>query len=406
MQKNRNKTKTSVPEISFRELRNNYRAEVWFLVCLAAVVVVSHVLSRFIPVDFFDNVLTPIQNSFTIAVCLFGACLLFLHSEGLRIRRVWAWTLMVWGMTDLFFLLQTYFFDMPVLTIGSEALNAYELLAGNFLGWLMLFYPTEALRPGWLTLRRAVLQLLPVVVLVGLDYLLPFSLAPIIAFYPAVLAVLLASHIRAYRIWCEENYSSMDYIDVQWIVRYMMMLLIIGGSFLYMCFTHNPVRAFTQQWLLLFLFVYGTEQILFRRSPWPEEGNAEKTGLQPSPEPVAADEPDTDVPTSADAQALTQWMESEKPYLNPEFKLMDLREVLPMNRSYLSQFINDTYGCTFYQLVNRYRIDEAKRLMRECPGMRIEEIAARSGFASRSSFTQTFTRETGFSPREWRKKML
>jgi AraC-like DNA-binding protein len=268
----------------------------------------------------------------------------------------------------------------------------------------MLFYPTEALRPGWLTLRRAVLQLLPVVVLVGLDYLLPFSLAPIIAFYPAVLAVLLASHIRAYRIWCEENYSSMDYIDVQWIVRYMMMLLIIGGSFLYMCFTHNPVRAFTQQWLLLFLFVYGTEQILFRRSPWPEEGNAEKTGLQPSPEPVAADEPDTDVPTSADAQALTQWMESEKPYLNPEFKLMDLREVLPMNRSYLSQFINDTYGCTFYQLVNRYRIDEAKRLMRECPGMRIEEIAARSGFASRSSFTQTFTRETGFSPREWSKK--
>lgn len=406
MQKNRNKTKTSVPEISFRELRNNYRAEVWFLVCLAAVVVMSHALSRFIPVDFFDNVLTPIQNSFTIAVCLFGACLLFLHSEGLRIRRVWAWTLMVWGVTDLFFLLQTYFFDMPVLTIGSEALNAYELLAGNFLGWLMLFYPTEALRPGWLTLRRAVLQLLPVVVLVGLDYLLPFSLAPIIAFYPAVLAVLLASHIRAYRIWCEENYSSMDYIDVQWIVRYMMMLLIIGGSFLYMCFTHNPVRAFTQQWLLLFLFVYGTEQILFRRSPWPEEGKAEKTGLQLSPEPVAADEPDTDVPTSADAQTLTQWMESEKPYLNPEFKLMDLREVLPMNRSYLSQFINDTYGCTFYQLVNRYRIDEAKRLMRECPGMRIEEIAARSGFASRSSFTQTFTRETGFSPREWSKKML
>lgn len=396
--------KTVYPEFSLREVWYNYRAEVWFFVCLSALAVMSHALSRLIPVDFFNNVLTPIQNSFTIAVCLFGAGLLFLHSEGLRIRRVWAWTLTAWGVADLFFLLQTYFFNMPVLTIGNEALNAYKLLAGNFLGWLMLFYPTEALRPGWLTLRRAALQLFPVVVLVVLDYLLPFSLAPVIAFYPAVLAALLASHIRAYRIWCEENYSSMDNIDVQWIVRYLMILLIIGGSFLYMCFTHNPVRAFTQQWLLFFLFVYGTEQILFRRNPWVEEIKNAPTKHQPEPKPAPTEVTEADIAANADAQALTQWMENEKPYLNPEFKLMDLREVLPMNRSYLSQFINDTYGCTFYQLVNRYRIEEAKQLMQTNPELRIEEIAARSGFASRSSFTQTFTREMGVSPREWAKK--
>ena len=75
-----------------------------------------------------------------------------------------------------------------------------------------------------------------------------------------------------------------------------------------------------------------------------------------------------------------------------------------MNRSYLSQFINDTYGCTFYQFVNNYRIAEAQRLMSENPELKMTEIASRSGFTSRSSFTQTFTREVGVSPREWSKK--
>lgn len=384
-------------EVSIRELWNTYRAEVGFFACLSIAVVISHRLSWLIPVDFFDEVLTPIQNSFTITVCLFGACLLFLHSDGYRTRRVWAWTLTAWGVLDMLFLLQTCVMGIPVLTIGNEALNAYELLAGNFLGWLMLFYPTEALRPGWLTLRRAVLQLLPVVLLVALDCVLPVNLAPLIACYPAVLALLLASHIRAYRIWCEENYSSMDHIDVQWIVRYMIMLLVVGASFLYLCFTHNPARAFTQQWLLFFLFAYSTEQILFRKNPWAEENTNDQ---QPMPTANANANADLD----AYAEALKQWMENAKPYLNPDFKLADLREVLPMNRSYLSQFINDTYGCTFYQFVNNYRIAEAQRLMSENPELKMTEIASRSGFTSRSSFTQTFTREVGVSPREWSKK--
>ncbi len=320
----------------------------------------------------------------------------------------------------MLFLLQTCVMGIPVLTIGNEALNAYELLAGNFLGWLMLFYPTEALRPGWLTLRRAVLQLLPVVLLVALDYVLPVNLAPLIACYPAVLALLLASHIRAYRIWCEENYSSMDHIDVQWIVRYMIMLLVVGVSFLYLCFTHNPARAFTQQWLLFFLFAYSTEQILFRKNPWAEENTNDQQPMSTAnDQPPTANsqqstanandqQPTANANANADldayAEALKQWMENAKPYLNPDFKLADLREVLPMNRSYLSQFINDTYGCTFYQFVNNYRIAEAQRLMSENPELKMTEIASRSGFTSRSSFTQTFTREVGVSPREWSKK--
>ena len=100
---------------------------------------------------------------------------------------------------------------------------------------------------------------------------------------------------------------------------------------------------------------------------------------------------------------LETWMAEKKPYLNPEFRLVDLMQVLPMNRSYLSNFINTEYGCTFYQYVTNFRIEEAKRLMKEHPEMKLQEIAEQSGFSSAVVFSRTFVRETGVTPTEWQK---
>ena len=104
-----------------------------------------------------------------------------------------------------------------------------------------------------------------------------------------------------------------------------------------------------------------------------------------------------------EVEKLRQWMESEKPYLNPEFQLMDLRAVLPMNRTYLSRFLRDEFSCTFYQFVNKYRIEEAKRLMTEQPDLKLDEVAAQSGFSSSVILIRVFNREVGLSPKEWRK---
>ncbi|MBR2168649.1 MAG: helix-turn-helix transcriptional regulator [Paludibacteraceae bacterium] len=226
--------------------------------------------------------------------------------------------------------------------------------------------------------------------LVGLDYLLPVDLSPVIMCYPVLLGVIIARHVRAYRIWCEENYSTMDNIDVQWIVRYLVMLIVLGLSLFYMCLTDNPARAFTQQWLLLLLFGYSTMQILFRPDPWKQLRS------------TVAEEPEAPDPSIAAYRAtLEAWLDKEKPYLNPDFQLMDLRQVLPLNRTYLSQLINAQYGCSFYQWVNDLRIKEAKRLMIEQPDLKIQDIADRCGFSSRQVFARVFARETGFTPSEW-----
>ena len=40
--------------------------------------------------------------------------------------------------------------------------------------------------------------------------------------------------------------------------------------------------------------------------------------------------------------------------------------------------------------------------MTEHPELKIQDVAERCGFSSRSVFTQVFTRETGVNPREWK----
>lgn len=376
---------------NIRRLWSEYRSEVLFGLILLACVMLSHRLSRFIPVELFDGVITAIQNACTASVCFFGAALIFLHSEGIRIRKAWGCVLLVWGLADAFFLVPTYILRIPVLNIGGDAMSAFQLLVANLLAWLLLVYPQEAIRPNWLTFSKAMWQLLPMCALVGLDYLLPVDLSYVIMCYPVLLGVILARHLRAYRLWCERNFSTMDNIDVQWIVRYLVMLLVLGLSLFYMCLTDNPARAFTQQWLLLLLFAYTTERVLFRPDPWKQlQSTAEEEPEEPDPL------------NAAYRAALEEWIEKEKPYCNPDFQLQDLRQVLPMNRTYLSQFINTKYGCSFYHWVNSLRIEEAKRLMTEQPELKMQDIAERCGFSSRSVFSKIFTRETGINPREWK----
>jgi len=366
-----------------------------FFIITTVCVALSLWLSHYISVATFEEVLSPLLFTITVTVAFFGSFLVFKHADGLRIRRVWGWTLLFWGLIDSTYLVGHIFAHSQIMDMGAQHITTIELFLGNLLGWVLLLYPTEAVRPGWLSLKTGLWQVLPMCVLIGLDYLIPLSLRPLIALYPFALIPLLLTHIRVYKNWCEENFSTLDAFDVQWIIRYLWMVVLVGVNYIFICVTQAPARGFTQLWFTIFMFAYSTEQILCRKDPWEMVRGREK-----------AEEPEPEAVSSQDAlrQKLDLWMEQEKPYVNPAFQLSDLGAVLPMNRTYLSQFIKAEYGCTFYQFVSRYRLAEAKRLKLEQPDLKMDEIAARCGFSSRTVFSNVFTREEGVSPREWFKK--
>jgi len=213
-----------------------------------------------------------------------------------------------------------------------------------------------------------------------------------------VWVALLFVHVYQYRKYCEENYSSTEQTDEEWVIRYLVMILVLGVSYIYISFSEDPTRLFTEQWLMFFVLVYTSDQVIFRSKPWIEDAEKEEETAEPVVE--------AKIEANAEYRAkLEEWMQTEKPYLNADFRLTDLQQILPLNRTYLSQLINNEYDCNFYQFVMNYRIEEAKRLMREHPDMKLMDVAEQSGFASAVTFSRTFAKETGYSPTEWTKTL-
>lgn len=374
-----------------RDIWDNYKSEAVFGLVLMAVLILSTFLSRLIPEDFFDSFLNPALSFAFAVVCFFGAALCLRHLENNRIRKVWAIILILWGLCELVVVVMFKAAYNP-FRVGNELMESTPMLAACVFAWLLFIYPCISMRPGKFNWARGALFILPVVVLGVIDYVLPADLRILIALYPIWLMYVGFRRVHRYRQWCEENFSTLDDIDAQWIVRYIIMIMLAALVFYYLCVSDDPARAFTQQWYLMFVLGYTTDQVLHRPDPWER--------LHSTVVEEEKEEPDS--ANAAYRATLEKWIESEKPYLQSDFQLMDLRQVLPLNRSYLSQLINSEYGCSFYQWVNRLRIEEAKRLMREQPDLRIQEVADRCGFSSRRVFSQIFTRETGTTPTEWK----
>ena len=381
--------------MSVRKFCIEYRSEVVFGSVLTLAMVLSYLLAPFIPFDLYRSIIYPTQVTALITVLLINTWAMCRHSEGIRVRYVYAWIMGTFAVLMIAGACYRMFSHSDLQAAeGIFGFAGWEMVGGDLIAWLLLAYPSELLRPGWLTWKNALKRILPVIVLGVIDGLVPYDLRWLLAIVPVVWVGLLFKHLYDYRKYCEANFGSVEQTDEQWVIRYLVMIMVLGASYCYLCFSSEPTRLFTQQWLLFFVLVYTNDQVIFRSKPWIEDAEKEMN------EEETVDEAKTE--SNAEyRRILESWMEGEKPYLNPDFRLMDLRQVLPLNRTYLSQLINSEYGCSFYQFVTNYRIEEAKRMMREHPDRKLQEISDQCGFSSPTVFSRVFVREVGMTPREW-----
>ncbi|MGN1216090.1 MAG: helix-turn-helix domain-containing protein [Candidatus Cryptobacteroides sp.] len=101
------------------------------------------------------------------------------------------------------------------------------------------------------------------------------------------------------------------------------------------------------------------------------------------------------------SRRIDEWVATDG-YITPGITLSQLSTELGTNRTYLSEYINKSYGVTFRDWISALRIEYAKRLMAKEPQMRIQEVSESSGFRSLSHFSRTFSEKEGCSPAKWR----
>lgn len=102
------------------------------------------------------------------------------------------------------------------------------------------------------------------------------------------------------------------------------------------------------------------------------------------------------------AEKIGEWTEADG-YVTPGLTIKELADRLHTNRTYLSKYINTTYGISFRDWITGLRIDYAKRLLVQNPKLTIADVSARSGFQSPSHFIRLFRESTNCSPAKWRK---
>lgn len=106
----------------------------------------------------------------------------------------------------------------------------------------------------------------------------------------------------------------------------------------------------------------------------------------------------------ASVDKLQNYMQNQKPYLNPELTLVELAEQVKMSRNELSALINNDINSNFYLYVNRFRVEHVKLQMQQDSNKQftILALAYESGFNSKSTFNTIFKKLTGLTPSEYR----
>lgn len=136
------------------------------------------------------------------------------------------------------------------------------------------------------------------------------------------------------------------------------------------------------------------EQVLEKKNPNPNSPSYQKSGLK---EPQARQY----------EQRIKQFMEKEKPFLNPELTLSMLAEELKISPNHLSQVLNERFQSNFFDFVNRYRVDEIKDRLRSGNYAHYTLLALGQdcGFKSKSSFNAAFKKFTQLTPSQFKAQL-
>lgn len=124
---------------------------------------------------------------------------------------------------------------------------------------------------------------------------------------------------------------------------------------------------------------------------------------------IAPDEPETEV-TSIPVQvveAIMAGVNAQKLHLQPAITIEEFASGIGLPARLVSQALNQSLGCHFFDFINLHRVEEAKLMLADplANSMSILDILLASGFNNKSSFHRFFNKIVGMAPSQYRRSM-
>lgn len=173
-----------------------------------------------------------------------------------------------------------------------------------------------------------------------------------------------------------------------------LLLLVWSGAFLDNLFSNPPTYLiYSVVWILITFAIYYLAYMVLAYPAILELPVLPAEAVEAAPVLAEID--------PAGKTTLANFMETEKPFLDPEIKLDDLAGQLNWQRHELSKTINQGFGKNFFDFINEYRVREFIHLKGKPTHRHLGtlELAYAVGFNSKSAFNRAFKKETGQSPR-------
>ena len=224
--------------------------------------------------------------------------------------------------------------------------------------------------------------------------------------------------IRSYELRIKDFYSNLEGRSVDW-AKWLMIIFsataimssvanVIGRPF----FDDNPVFLLIPSVVFsVLLFIIGYLGHLQNHSVHEfkiDEREGQSLGLEQHLNTLSDQHADADTSLSILhlKKQLINLFEEKQVYRQNDLKISYISQVLCTNRTYVSKLINEEFGFSFNDFVNRYRIEEAKSLILKNADRKVilEEVAELSGFSSSGSLIRVFKQIEGVTPGVYREK--
>ncbi len=328
---------------------------------------------------------------------LMGGLHRVLRKEASRLERYCGYVLLYWFMIelkDLAFYTAHEFRDNYISNL-LILIDMTAVPAG-------CYFVIEVLNPGWCTLRRAILLASPFLATLAFyaatrsEWIIDASFIFVVC-YSIGFACYFPYAMRRYNRMLSDNYSNTEYIHVRWLKWVAVMLAICLTVWITSCYFTSWITDSIYQLTLMTLWVFTLYYADRQKSIELAPASCGKESVETTP---------SETGHIRFAQELERLLHKERIWLNPHLTLTDLAMQVGTNRSYLSNYLNNTLHTTFYDYINSFRMQAAiDELHNPQSTATMVEIAERCGFNSLSTFRRVFMRSTGCSFVEYRHRI-
>lgn len=211
--------------------------------------------------------------------------------------------------------------------------------------------------------------------------------------YSLMLMFVVIRLINKYQKNLRDNLSNIEKIDLNWLklITYTFIVMNLLVIFVYQ-FTNITISPIVEAILIFMAGYFGLRQSEIFNSEQVPPVKYKTSGL--------TSEKSNEIKTQ-----LLSLLDDEKIYLKEGLTVSDLSSLLNVTNVYLSQVINERFNLSFYNLIAKYRSEEAARRLKadQYKHHTLSSIGFDVGFGSKSTFNSAFKKYIGVTPSEYRK---